>query len=1116
NACRARFYRGDILRVMKRYREAADELSMIEESYPGCPLRDQALLNAGECLISAGDPMGAAAVLRRLVDTATGSETVPRAMFSLAMALRNIGRDLEADNILQRLISEHPGSPVTALALLRMGERAMGGGQLDEAERYFRRAESGFKEPSLRQKASSGLIDVKGASGDDRAVLEKALDFLGEFPGSEMRPSIYRKAIDSAWKLGEADRALGLLDAWTSEGSVADSTGQLDLLKAGILASKGRRTEAIAILEEFRHRWSRSPLLVEALMQEASLLRAEGRSAKAASMIHLALLEQQEGPERAGMLESLADLSATGLGDTLSAIRYWEEAALTDLTGEVAAGALWKAGRARESLGDVEGALGLYRSLLERFPDSDQAARAAERIAKASIRRKKDDRAISEIAAFALAEYPAEVKSVEIGMILLEKADMPGEAAAYLNRALKDELPPALGAKARFYLGAAYHRMYELSSIEGEPDGKYREKALTEWLKGARDYAGTQWGGSAHRGYLEDKLEDWNTGDRLKRLDEFLAYYEGSPDGWWAIGEKGRILYEAASAGQEWAVDSALSVLQSAWSGGAGDDIKKESILRMGYLYRLKGMDGEAAGAFRRFLTADKGDSRAGAVYYDLGETLISMKDYPGALQAYDRCMESGPSRSMSARCTLRIGDVRYYMHDLEGAAREYGSFGARYPESRLVDEAAYREAMVLERMGDFARCDSILNGLESREDLPRPLRTRLLSRLAYRMKASGDPVRARELLRELVSLERRHEHLALYGEVLLDTGELKDAERMFSDAIRFEGVDTCRVLSGRAVARFRQGETARAQEDLQRLLASYAGCGSVPAVLLAKGVQEAEAGRCEQAEGTFAVLRERYPGTVEASTALYHLSICDMKRGGYEEASQKLTSLLREAPHIPILDKVYFKLASAHYGAGNLNLAASNYRLAAEAATDEESVFNALKNMAMIYQELEEYDKAADGWYRLCETFPGHKDIVEMFFNLGFCYAQSGSFEMAREVYERIPAIAESEEQQGRAHYWSGISLKNLGRYDEAVREFLRVPYLRTGGMWGVTSKLEAAGCYERLGQKEQALQIYERILANHGERSDWGALAKQAIDRIQGGSGAAGQQAPPSEQER
>ena len=547
-------------------------------------------------------------------------------------------------------------------------------------------------------------------------------------------------------------------------------------------------------------------------------------------------------------------------------------------------------------------------------------------------------------------------------------------------------------------------------------------------------------------------------------------------------------------------MDSALTVLEMVDSDKAPADVRKEAILRAGYLSRLKGDSEKGAGYFRRFIAAYGDDERSAPVSYDLGEALISIKDYRGALSAYQECMKMRPSRSTAAKCAMRIGDAKYYLRDFSGAAIEYRNFSAVFPESHLARETVYREALALERIGEFGRCDSILTTLEKSDDLPAGLRTRLLSRLATRLKTVGRPEEAKVFLKELVKLERRHEHLVLYGEVLLDTGDPGQAERAFSDAIRFDGVDSCRAAGGRAKARFMRGEVGKAGEDLQMLLEQRPDCALIAGILFEKGRYEAGRGSCDEAEITFSILRERYAGTGEASEALYHMAVCDLKRGGYDRAIERLKTMLREVPYSSIADQAYFKLASAYYGAGTLNLAAVNYGLAAEASKDDEMVFMALKNMAMIYQGLEDWKRASEGWYRVCERFPGRDDIVELFFNLGFSYGQSGSFEMAREVYSRIPGIARTEEQQGRAHYWAGISLKNLGRYAEAVREFLRVPYLRTGGMWGVTSKLEAAICYERSGQAEQAVQIYERIISSHGENSDWGSLAKKALDRING----------------
>ncbi len=1106
SACKARYYRGDILKVLQRYRQAADEFLMIDELYPDCSLNGQALLGAGECLVLAGDPHEAAAVLRRLVDSGRYPGLEPRAMYGLAVALTKISRDLEAVNVLEKLVSDFPESPVAALAIVKLGDRAFENGDYKKAEGYFRNAAGRYREDTLKEKVLLKVIDVVEAQGSDASVLKESEGFLKSFPESVNRPHVYRKAIDSAWKLGRGKEAVSLIDSWRSEETVQDSTGRFSLLRGSILEKRKMDEEALMELQGFRHTWTRSPLLSQALQLEARLLMKNGRTDEAAARLQLALIEGSGGEERASILSTLALLSIESQGDTLSALRYWELVVSENRESGVAEDALWKSAVIIEALGDSKRSSAKLRELLKTFPDGQYSKQAAEKLRMIELLYRPTGDVIKILARYAVrGDFPAPesemaVKYMRVGVILLDKADRAEDAVAHFKKAFDLGLPDSLVSQARYYLGEALFRKYEISSAAGKEDRKFLKNALSSWLKVARESAGTYWGGESHRAYLENKLMEWKLDDQLKKLDEFLGYYRESDGVWWAVGKKADLLYEAASSGQEWAVDSSLAMCRELFSDKAPDRFRKEALLKTGYLMRIRGDLEAAAAAFGGFVSKYGGDDRTAPVLYDMGEVFIRLKDYKKALKAYTFCLEKRPARTLARKSFLRQGDCLYYLHDFKGAAGSYGRFAADNSGTPLADEASYREALALERLGRFERGDSILIALSRKKDIKRNLRIRLLSRLGYRLKATGKAMEAKPLLAELVSLERKHENLTLYGETLLETDDLKNSVRVFSDAVRFEGADSCRVLSGRASARFRMKDTKNAAKDLQLLMETGPGCPAIAGVLLEKGKCEALAGHCESASETFITLRKRYSGTPAAATALFHFAICDLKRGGYPEAIDKLNLFLREAPSTPILDQAYFKLASAHYGAGNLNLATVNYALAAEASSEDNFVFLTLKNLAMIYQELEEWEKAGDTWYRICERFPARDDIVEIFFNLGFCYGQTGKFEMAWEVYTRVPGIAKTEEQKGRAHYWAGISLKNQNRCEEAIREFLRVPYLRTGGMWGITSKLEAALCYEKLGQVDQAVQIYDRIVSAHGENSDWGSIAKKSLDRING----------------
>jgi len=1107
NACKARFYRGTILKALGRFREAADELMTIPENAGSCPLEGRAILEAGECLIAAGDSREAVTVLRRASDPARYPDQAPRAGYSLAIALVNTGRDLEAEKILKETVARYPMSPMAALATMKLGDRALARGESAEAARYFRKAADDYREDSLREKAVSKLLEAAHQAGEKETVLKTADEYIRLFPEGAGRPRAYELGIYAARDLGERDRAISMVDSWRDEQGYSDPDGTFSIMRASLLEEKGKTGDALAELEYFRRSYPASGLLVEALLLEGRLLTKSKRFEDAVLRYDIALAEGASGGEKLETLGRLAEISAVQLTDTLAALRYWGMIASADRGGEKGEEALWRSAAVREAAGDMRGAASDLRRIEKEHHGGKYAAEAAERAIRIGLLAGPGGDAEGELARLAVdGSVKGGMRYLETGRILLEEAGRYREASGYLERALQSELPAGEKARAGYYLGNARALGYEISVARGDPDEGMKKSAIDEWWKVVREAPGTKWGGKSHRAWLGYRLDEWDIDGRLKRLDEFLGYY-GSSGGhyWWAQGMKLEYLYDASPGTGGWAADSALAVAGIFMDNASPAKGKREAVLKSGYLYRMKGDAEGAESALASFAASYPGDHRTVSVLYDLGETKLSRKDYAGALEAYEACLAKGPPRRLEGRCMLRTGDCLYYTHEFTKAAGRYAALTSHNPPTGLEDEAAYRQALALRQAGRGDEADEILRSLYERTDLPPGLRARVLELTGRRMAETGDHAAALGVFEELCRSRRTSGSLILLSETLLELGESKEAAKRFDEAIRLEGADTCRILSGRSKSYFAAGETKKGNRDLDRMIRQCPGHPGTAEALLARGKAAVESGDCEGAAATLEYLREHYAGSEPAAGALYQLALCDIRRGGYAEAIERLGLFLRESPESPMTGEVYFKLATSHYASGNHNLAAVNYALAAESMTDRERKYKAMANLARVYQELEEWEKAGDVWKDVTEQFPERKEIIETFFNLGFCYSQAGDFELAWEVYSRIPAVAITEEQQGRAYYWTGISLKNLGRYDEAVREFLRVPYMRTGGMWGVTSKLEAAGCYERLGRIDEAKSIYTQVVSSHGENSDWGSMAKKSLDRLE-----AGQQQP------
>lgn len=1118
-ACLSRLQRGRIFKALDRYREGANEFLTIPDESPACPVLDQALLEAGECLMLLGDTDGSIRTLRRLINDRKDSPFAPRARYTLALALFNAGRDLEGENVLGEIVALYPKSPVRAMALLKIASRALEKQDYARAESSYRQIEKEFEDAPLPQMAAMGIIDLEKKRGNTEAVFAEAERFLARYPAADGRYDVMRSAADAAWRSKRFSRALALVDSLRAQKAHPDSTGELDLLSSRILLATGKTDEALAAVNRMRERFPKSPLQKDALVLEAEIRDAAGEPLEAFRLYNLALLGDLDDATKAMLNSRLADLSLRRLADTTAAIRHYEIAAAADRGGRTAEEALFLSSALREKRGDLAGAAAGYRELVARFPGGSRRLEALERerIVDATPRRTPETE--KRLARLASWDAPAVQRALETGAVLVEEARDAEAAIPLLEQAWGAALPDSLKAKAGYYLGSARIMRSVLAAARGAESAPERSRGLELLREVHGRFAGSVWAQRAQRAYLSERaprptkekmVADLSYPELLAGIDEYLARYGAGAGRWWALSRKAEWLVAGAAPGDTAATRAALAAAREVMNGPAVVDKKDATYIAASLMLARREYAG-AARAYEAFVSAYPEDPRTIGALYDLGEALLMQGDYKGAASAYDRCVARSPERALLQKCLIRKGDCLFYQSSFAAAAETFARFAADYSGSELASEARYREALAREKLGEDVEAEDIMSSLGERGGgAPIGVRSRALAWLGARYVDRRDWAKARPVADDLAAIERSATNLTLAGEAALGAGDAAGAVRVLGEAMRLPGADTCRALGARARAFLRLKDVPRFDADAQLLASRCAAWKGMGTLLLERGQIEAEEGRCDEATRTLGELDQRHPGTPEANEALFYLALCDLKRGGYQEAAAKLDRFIQGAPGSGILPQAYFKLGSAQFGAGNLNLAAKNYALAAESSKDPELSFMAWKNLGRVYQQLEQWSDAAATWQKLVETYPGRDGIVEVLFDLGFAYNQANRNELAYDVYRRIPDVTADEEQQGRAHYWAGTSLKSLRRYDDAIREFLRVPYLRTGGNWGVTAKLEAAACYELAGDPGQAKPIYESVLQAHGPNSDWGRVAADGLKRIAEGKAPAGAGAP------
>ncbi|MBI3787916.1 MAG: tetratricopeptide repeat protein, partial [Ignavibacteriales bacterium] len=133
-------------------------------------------------------------------------------------------------------------------------------------------------------------------------------------------------------------------------------------------------------------------------------------------------------------------------------------------------------------------------------------------------------------------------------------------------------------------------------------------------------------------------------------------------------------------------------------------------------------------------------------------------------------------------------------------------------------------------------------------------------------------------------------------------------------------------------------------------------------------------------------------------------------------------------------------------------------------------------------------------------ERFPDDPELISKRIGIGVLYQKLGYYDQAvlhlQGLLENADADLEAE-----IRYYIGETLFNKGDYQQAILEFLKVPYLvtkRTKVDWIATSYYMAGQSYEKMSKFDQAIAMYKQIIERPGIDATFKSGAQKEIDRV------------------
>jgi soluble lytic murein transglycosylase len=352
-------FHADSLLKLGEPAEARVLASQAADRKPDTGLTPSAMVWAAAVLRDAGDPAGAATVLRRALPRVTEASEAMRIRYALGEALLVGGDQKEAARVFSALWLQAPASYGDAAEhqLKALADVGVVPPAPSPAERAVR----------AERLLGSGLIE--------RARLE-AETLAAEKPPGEARERALRVLMNASRRLGRDDAAL----AAVNEGLAAAPAERRAswLLDLARLRQRRDREAAVAALDRLVREHPKSAEAPDALEMKAEILEAANRHAEAEKIYAKLAADYPDADEAAGAQWRLGWL-AWFRGQNAEAVSRWSRLQAGRGGGALRDAAIYWNGRALERKGDREQAARQFALLVRDAPRSYYGLLAARR-----------------------------------------------------------------------------------------------------------------------------------------------------------------------------------------------------------------------------------------------------------------------------------------------------------------------------------------------------------------------------------------------------------------------------------------------------------------------------------------------------------------------------------------------------------------------------------------------------------------------------------------------------------------------------------------------------------------------------------------------------------------
>lgn len=1145
----ARFYLGLCQSKQGKHDDARLTFQNFALAFPDHPRAPEAWWNVAEEYVALKNTREAALAFERVKTFHPKSKLAPGALVKSSEYFELAGDSENARKVLRTLIVDYASSDVVLPARLKLAQKYFAEQQYELARAEAKRVSDGSKDPTL---ASQGLVlmarslaKLKKYEEAEKVLNDVAKNYRSTpsyyaallFLGSLLRESGDIGQAFSSWKLIDLDSArapasvrqqalMETGDTYSDRGEYAKALQSYEKagaipgdkqfdgrLRAGLVAEQlNDLRKARTVLSRAREDSSAGEGLREALIVSARVEEKAGNFFEALRLIAAFWDRFFRDGRMPQLILQGARICSEHLRDYAQAVTRYDVLVNGYPASPLIDDAIFGRAEALRLAGATERAIEGYDDLLKRYPASDfaESARTAGlRLRTFELKNKESGlEKLALLVGDVIAQQSRSDLALRLGEIYFYDLKDYSKAAEQFAAALRLGLSSEKRATAWFRQAKSYEYAAEQNSSGAAPKQDLLMKAIAAYDSLLKSNPTGEWTDDALASRLGVRLRlAAGTADLRSTSAEFLQAHPVSKrrdQVYFSIGEAFRNKQSFEDAARSYGLALKERPLK---------DVEASALYRLGESLLKLGQPDTASIVFREYLRKFQNGEFAARAAWALAQGEASHGNLRPALDLYRQIEQSFPYSSFAGQLAEARADAYFRAGDYLNAVNQYEKLtSVESPRSaeitRVPLEMIYNIAL---SYGKLAKWDDA---------------QRYYARYLVR---DDSTERAGQVYYQLATIAREQNNISLAAQYLQRASQLSTAGAGGFNQASFEaaGLFFGNEEYARAISKYEEvtengvSDSLR-QYVLSRIVVSYfrlnnAKEADTRAAAFVKSFpkQDRYAAEFEYERGMYLLRKDDYVGakrhfdnviqsypttSVLPNAAFGNARVAELTEKT-SDAIKLYEGILQRYAGESIAPRARLALGNLYYSQEQWDPAARQYKaiLDSEGRAPDLVPF-AMNNLIMAYKQLSLFDAALELTRKYIERFPDDGELMNKRVDIGVLYQRLGYYDQSVVHLQSLLESADAD-LEAEVRYYIGEAYFYKGDYQQAILEFLKVPYLvtkKTKADWTATSYYMAGQAYEKMSKFDQAITMYKQIISRSGIDATFKTGAQREIDRV------------------